>query len=405
MHAETGFMNSLRVLVVATKSPCPAVGGGNVALNALLRALPDQGVAVRVVAPGRSAIGTDPPPYPLRAVAAKARPWLSLVANLAVGLPIGIARYHLPALGRAVEEEVAGFDPHLVHVEQAQLVWLIRRLACRCPILLRQQNVESQILERLAQLHRWPLRGMLKREARRTAAVEAEACRAARVVAAISSLDAVALLGLAPAARVFVLPAPFETDGPFALTPLAGDPPWLCLGSFDWRPNRDGATWLLGQVWPHLRELSTGGVLHLVGPGSTSLPESSDPRVVRHGRVQSAAAMYHPRAVALVPVRAGSGVRLRIIEAWAAGVPVVTTPVGAEGLGAIDGDDVLVAESPSGFAAAAVRAAGEPALRQRLVSAGQRRLASHKPDAVATRAVSLYRAALASDSSPAPALC
>lgn len=398
-------MSELRVLVVATKSPWPAVGGGNMALNALLAALPARVVAVRVVAPGTNPAGSGPPPYPLRAVAAKPRPWPSLFAHLASGLPIGIARHHLPALGKAVEEEISGFDPHVVHVEQAQLVWLIRRLAGRRPILLRQQNVESRILERLAPLQRWPLRAMLRREARRTAVVEAEACRAARVVAAISSPDATALRGLAPAARVYVLPAPFEADGPFALTPLAGDPPWLCLGSFDWRPNRDGATWLLGQVWPHLRELSTGGVLHLVGPGSDSLPDGADPRVVRHGRVPSAAALYYPRAVALVPVRAGSGVKLRIVEAWAAGVPVVTTPVGAEGLGAIDGDDVLVAGSASEFAAAAERAATDPALRRRLVSSGRRRLAAHDPDAIAARAITLYRAALASDSGHGSSLC
>ncbi len=380
-----------RVVVVATKPPWPPVGGGNATLHSLLEALVARGVALTVVAPSASpASGNGRPPYPLHTVPVAPGGWLRAGAALLTGLSAAVARYHLEPLAAAVEQAVAEQDPDVVHVEQAQLGWLIPRLAGRVPVLLRQQNVESALARRYART-RGPLAAAaLALEARRLARAEARACAAADLVAAISERDAAALAAMAAGAHVRVLPPAWTVTPPLEPPPrLAGDPPLVCLGSFDWRPNRDGALWFLRRIWPRVAEALPGAVLHLAGPGSTSLGPAG-PRVTRHGLVPSPAALADPRAVTVAPVRVASGIRVRLLEAWSFGVPVVTTTQGGAGLVEHDGDGALLADRPAELAAAVVRLAREPGLRAALVAEGRRRLEEFDARRVAARAVALY---------------
>jgi glycosyltransferase involved in cell wall biosynthesis len=384
----------LRVLLVATRSPYPPRGGGSATLHALLKALPSAGVSVRAVALRAPGPATRGAPYPLRAVNAKPRTWLDALAGLASRTPLAVARFRLVALAAALEAEMATFAPDVVHLEQLHLAWLLPRLAGRVPVVLRQQNVESLLLERLGRVLPPPLRWAARYESRRTRRFERWACASATLVAAISEPDAAALRALAPQARVEVLPAAIAFERSQPLT-LRGSPPFLCLGSFDWLPNRDGARWLVRDVWPELQRLVPGGVLHLAGPGSTSVRGPRSDSVERHGPVASAASLYDPAAVALIPLRAGSGVRMRLVEAWAAGVPAVVTAPAAEGLLTTDGDGALVALTPQGFAEAAARLAADIDLRARLTARGRSKLASHEGGPVASRARELYLQALA----------
>lgn len=385
----------LRVLAVATKSPWPPVGGGSVALHTLLTALTGAGMEVTLVAPGPAARDDSAAGYRVRVVPVAPRSWAAVAPHLACGLPAAVARFHLPVLGRVVEDEVAAFAPDVLHLEQLHLAWLLPALAPVVPVVLRQQNVESLLLRRLARLRRAPFSWLLRREAARLANLESRACRAAHVVAAISAVDAARLRELAPGASVTTLPVPFAAAAPAAAARLAGDPPLIALGSFDWAPNRDGVTWFLRTVWPGLRSQLPTAVLHLAGPGSDTLVPRHRPAVVCHGVVPSTDELLDPRGIVLVPLRAGSGVRLRILEAWAAGIPVVTTPVGGEGLVAEDGDGAALAESPEAFAAAVAAVAADAPLRSRLVARGRLRLADHDPGTVAAAARDIYRQAMA----------
>jgi glycosyltransferase involved in cell wall biosynthesis len=379
----------LRVLVVATKSPFPPTNGGSLALHCLLQALSDHGVEVRVVAPGTRPASAHAP-YPQSCLPTRPKPWPLALPGLVTGRPLTVARFRLPRLAEAVTAEIAAFAPHVVHLEQLHLAGLIPRIAGHSAVILREQNVESLLVARVAELLPGPLRRVARLESRRLARFEAAACTAANIVAAITDGDAAALRALAPRACVEVLPAPFAFQDCVPRERLRGSPPFLCLGSFDWLPNRDGVRWLVREVWPRLRRLAPRGVLHIAGRGSASLARDAGPSVERHGPVQIAASFYDPRAVVLIPVRAGSGVRMRLLEAWAAGVPVVATPVAAAGLADGNEDGVLLASSAGGFASAAARLTEDPELRLRILERGRSKLSDHEPVRIAARARQLY---------------
>lgn len=382
-----------RVLAVATKSPWPPVGGGRAVMHHLFDGLSAVGAEVRIVALGEGGAPAEAA-YAVRVVEDRPRRWAAVAHHALVGRSPTLARFRSTRLRKAVEEELAEFRPDVVHLEQLHLAWLIPLLAGRVPVVLREQNVESRILERLAALMPRPLRPLVRAEAGRIAAAEASACRAATLVAAISAADAAALHALAHDARIEVVPPAWPAAaGPHGER-LDGDPPIVCTGSFDWLPNRDGARWLLDDVWPAVRRVLPRALLHLAGPGSRSLAGRAA-HVVVHDAAQRA--LFDPRAIAVVPVRAGSGVRVRLLEAWSLGMPAVTTPVGGEGLVAADGDGALLAAEPAAFAAAVASLAGSPARRATLIAHGRQRLAIHEPRRVAARLLELYR------SLPAPA--
>jgi glycosyltransferase involved in cell wall biosynthesis len=124
------------------------------------------------------------------------------------------------------------------------------------------------------------------------------------------------------------------------------------------------------------------------------LGRDGGPFIERYGRVESAASLYDPRSVVLIPLRAGSGVRMRLLEAWAAGVPAVTSPLAGEGLVAENGDGALVASTAEEFASAAASLAEDTDLRRRIVETGRAKLTDHDCDRVAGRARQLYLQAI-----------
>lgn len=162
----------------------------------------------------------------------------------------------------------------------------------------------------------------------------------------------------------------------------------LMVGNLTYGPNRDGAAWILDEVLPLVRARRSDVVLDVVGPGSESLGGP--------GLVADLAPAYRSAAVALVPVRRGSGTRIKALEAWAHGVPVVATTLGVEGLGARDGVDLRVADTPEAFADAVVSLLDDPDEARRLADGRHRRVCeAFAWDEVAAGAAGLVRSAAA----------
>ena len=149
-----------------------------------------------------------------------------------------------------------------------------------------------------------------------------------------------------------------------------GTPPTVLFqGLLRYPPNIDAARWLASEVGPALRELVPDAEIRLVGEHSPDLDSLDDrPRFTVTGRVPDIATELARADVVVVPVRYGSGTRLKILEAFAQRVPVVSTPLGAEGLGAVDGVQLLLGDTAPDLARACARLLREPGLREAVVS-------------------------------------
>jgi glycosyltransferase involved in cell wall biosynthesis len=274
------------------------------------------------------------------------------------------------------------------------------------PLVLRAQNVESD-LWRAAALHLtgppvFPVWLAARVEAWRLGRWEGHAVGRVDRVVALTGPDAQRLEALGGYLRsggpIDVIPAPFPASLPAGVRRLAGDPAVVVLGSAGWFPNRDAARFMAEQVWPEVVRRVPGAVLHLFGAGADLPSEAS---VRQHPAPADSAVAFAPGSVMAVPLRVASGVRMKILEAWARGVPVVATPEATAGLEAEDGRELLVANRPQAFAAAIARLAAEPALAERLIAEGRRALARrHSPEQIGRALKAVYASLAAPSAAP-----
>jgi glycosyltransferase involved in cell wall biosynthesis len=189
-------------------------------------------------------------------------------------------------------------------------------------------------------------------------------------VLATSESDAKRAREIAPEARVVVYPNAIRG---VELPPHADEEAIAFSGNMEYHPNRGAVRFFRQEVWPHLRREWPRLVWRLIGKNPDAVSEwiSGDPRIEATGPVDDAVKELARCRVAVVPLLAGSGTRLKILEAWAAGLPVVSTPVGAEGLPARDGENLLLAEGGAAFASAVSRLLSSSTLRRELGGAGR----------------------------------
>src|SRR5262249_25333323 len=141
----------------------------------------------------------------------------------------------------------------------------------------------------------------------------------------------------------------------------------------EYHPNVKAVRWFRSHIWPLLRERDPQLEWRLAGvnPQAIEYIVAGQERIRLLGPVQDAVGALAEAKGAVVPLLSGSGTRFKILEAWAAARPVVSTTLGAEGLGAKPGEHILIADEPQGFADAVMRVLGDPLLAARLGDAGR----------------------------------
>ncbi len=395
----------MNLLILATKAPWPPVDGGRLLLAHTLEGLAAAGVRPTLVAP------VDPRQYDLERVAAELSGWCvprlvpaapapparALLRSWRERVPLSIARHSLPAVRREAERLLATERFDLVHAEQLQaLPQAAQAFARSVPVVLRAQNVESDLWAAAAASRSGWQGRILASQAHRLARWEGEAVRRVAATFALTAEDAARLRALArQEGHVRVLRAPFPALPP-GTGHLPGAPAVVVMGSRGWLPNEESAGWFLDEVWPAVRAGLPGAVLHLFGV-EREVGERDD--ILIHPSPENSAEAFAPGSILAVPLRIASGVRMKVLEAWARGVPVVGTPAALAGLDVTDGREALVAEHPEGFARAIARlhlSQRDSGLAASLVEAGrQARRERHDPAGVAAEMVAAYEEVLA----------
>ena len=223
-------------------------------------------------------------------------------------------------------------------------------------------------------LRRVPGRAFSRFDARRWARLYRSASTSVARTVVCSSLDADRATS-SGVQNVAVVPNGYaRPDRPAGRSEVGSPPVILFHGTLRYPPNADAARWLVDGIAPAIRDLVPSARIRLVGLGNPSHESLHHPPATTVvGPVPDIVTELSRADLVVVPVRFGSGTRVKIIEAFAHRIPVVATTLGAEGLGVEDGRHLLVADTARGLASACARLLTEPDLRQRLVDAAYRR--------------------------------
>ena len=272
---------------------------------------------------------------------------------------------------RQIAAAVGGRRYDLGVIEHSWCAPYLKQLAPVCArTVLDLHNVESVLHQRCAETEGRATAAAHRVFHRASLALEREWLPRFSLVLATSHEDAAAVAAIAPSAKVAVYPNALPAcPTPFA----AGDEAIVFSGNMEYHPNRTAVRYFHREIWPALRDRWPNLVWRLVGknPGAISKIIAGDPRIKVVGTVDDAVYEIARSRVAVVPLLTGSGTRLKILEAWAAGIPVVSTTVGAEGLPVRAGETLLLADDPAGFVAEVTRLLACTELRQQIGSAGR----------------------------------
>ena len=368
----------MRILVLALGVPFPPIGGGLTRTFHLLRSLAVQHhVTLAAFTYGEP---HDLPPYP---VELRTVPWRwSRDYGAMTGDDLEASQQAYQRLTFESSEpwfasvmDPSALDavlaaPHqeyeLIVLEGTPLARFLPVLPPGVPRVLDLFDIHSVMAQRAA---RSAERGdrALEREFERTLAFERNAVASCDLCLAVSDQDAATARDLLGAKDVHVVANGVDTS---YFTPASGkgEPGMLLFtGRMNYGPNVDAVHHFVDDILPRIRREVPNAVFHIVGatpPPDVSALAGED--VVVHGQVDDVRPFHHRAEVVVVPIRAGGGTRLKVLEAAACGKAIVSTELGAEGLPLRDGAELVIAATSVDFATAIVALLRDPARRQAL---------------------------------------
>ncbi len=309
------------------------------------------------------------------------------IKSVLTGEPFLIARDQDRAMSHRVQQllqQRPGFDA--VHSDQlwmASYALLGASSTPRPKLVLDQHNAVFQIPRRLAAGESNPVkRTLLLWEARKLASYERDTCGKFDDVVWVTRNDWEALFGTGGngfnCENSKVIPICVEASSSRMSGSVDGLKRITFVGGMHWPPNAQGIEWFVGEVWPRIRAEVKDCRLTLVGkcPPRNVLSGPCD-SIDALGYVANLERYLSETAVFIVPLHSGGGMRVKILEAWKWGLPVVSTTVGAEGLQVSSGKNLILADSAESFASAVKKVLEDPELALSLRRNGQTTLDEH----------------------------
>jgi polysaccharide biosynthesis protein PslH len=254
----------------------------------------------------------------------------------------------------------------LVHMDSLDLSGYLPLLD-GLPVVCTHHNVESDLLDRRAQVEgSWLMRRYLAHQAKLTRAEELNWTHRVALNIAVSPVDAAVLERMSSNARVEVVPNGVDVEV-FQPTEAARRG-IIFVGAHGWFPNRDGMEYFAKEILPLIRRSIPEVTVTWVGRASDEFRRrfAEEHGITLTGYVDDVRPFVQEGACYVVPLRAGGGTRLKILDAWAMGKAVVSTSVGCEGLAAEDGKNILVRDTSESFARAVVDVLNNDELRSTL---------------------------------------
>jgi glycosyltransferase involved in cell wall biosynthesis len=388
MHPSTQSQ-PYRILWVKVGPLLPANSGGRLRSLAMLREISRAGHHVHYLSLGSAESETDQEEQNDSYAAVKEWvPWtpskkpigffVALLRNLTLSRrPYVLDKYQSRAWEERISHQADAFD--FIICDFLTPAIHFQNLKTRTPTLLFQHNIESQIWKRLADSARNPLKSAyLRSQQRRMWQAEKTLSSGFDGIITVSPKDTAFCTEHYGLTNVLGdVPTGVDVNA-FA---QAKEPPLIptigFLGSMDWMPNIEGVHWFVQEVLPLLRQHFPTLRLKVIGrnpPASLRALSQADSAIEITGTVQEVQPHVHECSVIAVPLLAGGGTRIKIFEAMAMGVPVVSTTIGAEGLPLQQGQDLLIADQPETFAQAILSLLTDPSKAVKLATNARERM-------------------------------
>jgi len=292
-----------------------------------------------------------------------------LIQGLYSKWPVGINRYRSPEMERTIADLTRRekFDAIVCDFLNAS-----QNMPDLGSAVLFQHNVEAVIWKRQAERARNPVvRAYFGLQARKMRDYERDVCRRVKSIVAVSDADAGIMRHEYGAQRVSPVATGVDLEY-FAPQPAEPAADLVFVGSMDWLPNVDGVTWFVQEILPLIRRRRPHTTLAVVGrkPGPEMLElAAADSKIRITGTVPDVRPFMWGSTLSIVPLRIGGGTRLKIYEAMAAKIPVISTTIGAEGLDYQAGENIAIADHPADFAELSITLLEDEAERRRLAAA------------------------------------
>jgi glycosyltransferase involved in cell wall biosynthesis len=405
----------VKSLVIAQDFPWPTTLGSHLRLQSVIRALADLGdIDLFALVPARRQEPCDVP----EGIAihgawtvTRPRPDLSLrrrVEWIRSGLPLEVSQARVPDAPQLLRRRACSYDfvwvskgatfeavgrprlgPTVVDLDDLEDWKLLSRAAAmrgeRQGAAVGGTAPARMVAGALATVRETAAIAQIRFNARRWRRYQHSVAAEVDRVVVCSALDRTRL----GAHNATVVPNGYESPRvPAGRDDVGAHPTVLLPGNFCYPPNSDGARWLVAHVLPRLRQEIPDVEVRLVGDPDTSVARlASIPSVSVVGRVPEMAPELARADIVVVPIRYGSGTRLKVLEAFANRIPVVSTTIGAEGLGAENGRELLCADEPVSFARACATLLRPGPTRRALVDAAQSLFREHHQTSAARTSV------------------
>jgi glycosyltransferase involved in cell wall biosynthesis len=326
---------------------------------------------------------------------------VSMAASIMKGTSFIIQRDYVPEMAQTFDRLLKATPFDAVHTDQlwmAQYALRAKKLSPNTKVVMDEHNACFQIWQRLAAGEHNPIKRLLmEREWRKLKNYEAKACSRFDQLVTVTDEDNLILKNLvasqAPLSNlvfstpstknIITIPICVDTQSSVPVEPNPGSLDVLHLGTMFWAPNVEGVIWFTRKVWPIVIDQIPQATFTIAGKNppieirelSNNGHPSSAIRVT--GYIPDPQPLLKKAGVFIVPLLAGGGMRVKIIDAWRWGLPIVSTSIGAEGVHIKPGENILIADDPLTFAQSIVRVLKEASLSERLRLNGRRWVEEH----------------------------
>lgn len=299
---------------------------------------------------------------------------LALGRSVFSGQPWMMVRDDRAEMRAKVREVAAGQSFDIVQADQLNMAQFAEDVPGARRVV-DTHNALWLLYKRLAETMSGPKRWLLERDWRLLKDYEARLCAEFDAVVAVSEEDKAALVEAgAPAEKITVIPISVDSDQLAPVQPVALANHILHIGTMYWPPNVDGILWFIKEVYPLIRSRRPDVVFDVVGarpPEEVRALGGAGTGVNVTGYVEDTEPYMRQAGVMVVPLRAGGGMRVKILNSMSQAMPIVSTTIGCEGIEVINGCHLFVADSPQDFAKATLQLLEDRALAHQMGQNGR----------------------------------